>query len=101
MVRATNEWCAILAILGFGRLYLNHDGPVRRYLTEAIFPFYIIHQTAIVVYAHNLQPFKLSVALEVIVLIIATFATCFVTYEIARRLGWLRPLFGLNANKGR
>ena len=101
VVRATNQWCAILAILGFGRLYLNHDGPVRRYLTEAIFPFYIIHQTAIVVYAHNLQPLKLPIAVESIVLIIATFATCFVTYEIARRLGWLRPLFGLNANKGR
>ena len=95
LVRAANQWFAILTIMGFGHLWLNHDGPARRYLTEAIFPFYIIHQTAIVVYAHNLQPLKLPIAIEAIVLITATIATCFVTFEIARRLKWLRPLFGL------
>jgi glucans biosynthesis protein C len=95
MVRALDQWCSILAILGFGRLWLNHDGPARRYLTDAIFPFYIVHQTAIVVYAHNLQPFNLPVVIEAVVLIAATIATCFVSYEIVRRISFLRPLFGL------
>ena len=95
-VRASEQWCAILAILGFGRIWLNHDGPARRYLTEAIFPFYIIHQTAIVVYAHNLQAFELPIGIEVMVLIVATTATCFVSFEIIRRISWLRPAFGLN-----
>ena len=95
-VRASEQWCAILAILGFGRIWLNHDGPARRYLTEAIFPFYIIHQTAIVVYAHNLQAFELPIGIEVMVLIVATTSTCFVSFEIIRRISWLRPVFGLN-----
>jgi glucans biosynthesis protein C len=94
-VRAVEQWCSILAILGFGRLWLNHDGPARRYFTDAIFPFYIVHQTAIVVYAHNLQPFKLPIAIEAVALIAATIATCFVSYEIVRRIPWLRPFFGL------
>ncbi len=95
VVRAVDQWCSILAILGFGRLWLNHDSPARRYLTDAIFPFYIVHQTAIVVYAHNLQPFQLPVAIEAAVLITATISTCFLSYEIVRRISWLRPLFGL------
>jgi glucans biosynthesis protein C len=95
MVRALDQWCSILAILGFGRLWLNHDGAARRYFTDAIFPFYIVHQTVIVVYAHNLQTLKLPVAIEVLVLIVATISTCFISYEIVRRTPWLRPLFGL------
>jgi len=94
-VRATNQWCSIMAILGFGRLWLNHDGAARRYLTDAIFPFYIVHQTAIVVYAHNLQMLKLSIEIEAVVMIVATISTCFISYEIVRRISWLRPLFGL------
>ena len=95
VVRALDQWCSILAILGFGRLWLNRDGPARRYLTDAIFPFYIVHQTAIVVYAHNLQTLKLPIVIEALVLIVATISTCFISYEIVRRIPWLRPLFGL------
>jgi glucans biosynthesis protein C len=95
VVRALDQWCSILAILGFGRLWLNYEGPARRYFTDAIFPFYIVHQTAIVVYAHNLQQFKLPLVVEAIVLIAATIATCFISYEIVRHISFLRPLFGL------
>ncbi len=95
VVRAADQWCVILAILGFGRLWLNRDGAARRYLTEAIFPFYIIHQTAIVVYAHNLQTLKLPLAIEAVVLIFSTALTCFATYELVKRISWLRPPFGL------
>jgi hypothetical protein len=38
---AAFQWCGIVAILGFGRRWLNRDLPARRYLTEAVFPFYI------------------------------------------------------------
>jgi glucans biosynthesis protein C len=76
-------------------LWLNRDGPARRYLTDAIFPFYIVHQTVIVVYAHNLQMLKLPLAIEAPLLIATTISTCFISYEIVRRISWLRPLFGL------
>ena len=39
---------AILGLLGFAQTRLNHDSHVRRYLTEAIFAYYIAHQTIIV-----------------------------------------------------
>src|SRR3546814_6517535 len=47
-VWAFDQWVWILALLGFARLLLNHDNTARRYLTDAVFPLYIIHQTAIV-----------------------------------------------------
>jgi len=37
---------------------------VRRYLTDAIFPFYIVHQTAIIMIAHQLHGWDLPAWLE-------------------------------------
>jgi glucans biosynthesis protein C len=90
-----DQWSAILAVLGFGSLWLNHDNPARRYLTEAIFPYYIVHQTVIVVVAHNLQSLALPLPVEVAILLITTATACVLTYELVRRVSWLRPLFGL------
>ena len=95
-VFATDTWCAIVAILGFGAKHLmNKGGPVLRYLTLGVFPFYLVHQTLIVVMAHHLAKLGLPQALEGAILVAATFAGCFATYEIARRIPGVRILFGL------
>ena len=89
------EWAAIAAILGYARSWNPADSPLLRYLTVAVFPFYILHQTVIVLLAHNLEPLHLMPALEGPLLIAATFGLCLLGYEIIRRIAWLRPLFGL------
>jgi hypothetical protein len=86
----------ITAAFGFARRYLRQrDGSVRRYLTDAIFPFYIIHELTITVGGYYLTRFGLDVRLEFALLVTATALSCFITYEIVRRIAWLRPLFGL------
>ena len=90
-------WSVIIAVLGYARHIAPGDSPTLRYLSAAIFPVYILHQTVIVVVAHNLKPFAIAPAFEGALLIVATFALCFLGYEIARRIAILRPLFGLNA----
>ena len=92
---ALDQWAAIVAALGFARQWNPADSSVRRYLTEAIFPFYIVHQTAIVLLAHFMKPLGLRPPVEGPLLIAATIAICFASFEIVRRVGWLRPLFGL------
>jgi len=93
--RSLQTWAAIIALLGFARRHWSSDSPARRYLTDAIFPFYIIHQTVIVVAAHHLDSLLWPVALEAAVLIAITAAACLVGYEIVRGNGFLRPFFGL------
>jgi peptidoglycan/LPS O-acetylase OafA/YrhL len=95
-VYSTDQWCAIAAILGFGAKHLsNRGGPALRYLTLGVFPFYLVHQTLIVVMAHHLAKLGLNQALEGAILVAATFAGCFATYEIVRRIPGIRLLFGL------
>jgi hypothetical protein len=97
VIYSINCWASIVAILGFARQFNPGDSAARRYLTEAIFPFYIVHQTAIVVYSQALKPLGLPPMVEGPLLIASTFATCFATFEIVRRVNWLRPLFGLRS----
>ncbi|TPQ41209.1 acyltransferase [Bradyrhizobium guangdongense] len=95
------QWLAMAAVLGFARRHFVADGPVRRYLTDAIFPYYIMHQTAIIVIAHALKGDGLSAGSEGFIVIAGTALTCVVTYEVVRRIAWLRPLFGLRWEPGR
>jgi glucans biosynthesis protein C len=92
---AVDQWAAIAAVLGFGARHLTRGGPVLTYLTLGVFPFYIVHQTFIVVAGHHLAKLGLPQGLEALLLVAGTFATCLATYEIVRRVNWLRPLFGL------
>jgi glucan biosynthesis protein C len=91
------QWLTIAAIVGFAHRHLTHDNAARRYLTSAIFPVYILHQTVIVVVAHALKPSHLYAPVEGVLLVLVTVATCFLSYEAIRRVRLLRPLFGLEA----
>lgn len=90
-------WSAILAACGFARRHLDRDGPARRYLTEAVFPVYILHQTLIVTLAHAFKPLHLAAGVEAIVLVVLTTVLSFAGFELVRRVAVLRPLFGLGA----
>jgi hypothetical protein len=56
---------------------------------------YIVHQTAIILFAQWMRPWALTPAIEGTILLALTAAVCFGTYEIAKRVGVLRPPFGL------
>ena len=95
VIYAANQWASIAAILGFGARRLNHGGPVLRYLTTGVFPFYIAHQTVIVVAGHNLAALGLPFGVEATLLIVMTALGSLATYEVARRIGWFGLLLGV------
>ncbi|MDO8408694.1 MAG: acyltransferase family protein [Phenylobacterium sp.] len=95
-VFAIDQWATLGAILGFGSLHLREaDGPVRRYLTDAIFPCYLAHQTLLVIAAFVLKPYALPVGVEAAILVAVTIGGSLLVYEGVRRVGPLRPLWGL------
>lgn len=89
-------WSALLAIFGWGRALL--DRPLRwlPYATEAVYPWYILHQSFIVLVAYWLIPLRLGAVAEPLLVVAGTVAGCVVLHEfLIRRVGLLRPLFGL------
>jgi Acyltransferase family len=92
--REAQAWGAVLAALGFGQRHLNHDHRWRAYLVDAVFAYYIVHQTALIALAMWLKPLRLGGALEATLVVAGTVLACAVSAEVARRVRWLRPLFG-------
>lgn len=88
-------WSMILLLMGVAHQWMNRDHPLRHMLTEAIFPFYLLHQTVIVVVGWWLRDTGYGAAAMFLILTAATVGSCWVFYEIARRSGPLRPVFGL------
>ena len=95
VIHSVQQWCAIVAALGFARRHLDFDAPARRYLTDAVFPVYILHQTLTILLANALLPWALAIGAEAALLVAGTFAFSFLGFECARRIRWLRPVFGL------
>lgn len=96
LVFAINQWATICTVLGFGsRLLRSADGPALRYLTDAVFPCYLAHQTLLVIAAHILKPHGLPVGIEASLLVLITLGGSLAVYEVVRRVGILRPLWGL------
>jgi glucan biosynthesis protein C len=95
-IQAVYQWTVIAAILGFGSRYLRaKDGPVLRYLCDAVFPCYLAHQTILVIAVWVLRPAEMPPLLEATILGVITFGGSLLVYEIVRRIGWLRPVWGL------
>ncbi|MEO9131362.1 MAG: acyltransferase [Sphingomonas sp.] len=99
--RVVQGWCAIIALIGIAERFWNHDHRWRKTLTEAVFPFYIIHQTVIVGVEWLLLGQHLPAAAEFAILVVATIAACWAFYLLGREIGWLRPLIGLRARTAR
>ncbi len=92
---ASQQWCALLAAIGFAHQYWNRDHRWRAVLTEAVFPFYIFHQTWIIVLTQVMRPLDVPPWLEGPALILLTFLLSALSYLLARRLGYFRLWFGM------
>jgi len=96
MVEPIYAWACILAAFGLTRRLANRSSPALSYMTEAIFAWYILHQTFIVMAGFWLTRQDISAPIEFALITIITIAGCGLTHEfIIRRTPILRPLFGL------
>ncbi|MBE0528864.1 MAG: acyltransferase [Thermoleophilia bacterium] len=93
-------WCVILGLLGLAQRFFTAGGPVLGYATEAAYPFYILHQTVIVIIAYFVVQWDWAVGLKFAAIAVASFALSLLIYEVAvRRWGPVRFLFGMKPRK--
>jgi hypothetical protein len=93
--RDLQGWDAIVALIGIADRYWNRDHRWRATLNEAVFPFYVIHQTVIVVVGYWLTGHGIHPAVQFALLLAATVAGCWAFYLVGRALPPLRPWIGL------
>ncbi len=89
-------WMWLLTALGYGRRYLSFNHRSLRYANEAVYPFYILHQTVIVILAYYLAYRNWSIASKFAVVASGTFLVTWGLYEFCiKRWSLLRVSFGM------
>ncbi len=93
-------WTAILTILGMGMRYLKADTRFLRYANEAVLPFYMLHQTVLIVIGYFVVQQSWPIMVKWLVITPLAFATIMLIYEyLVRRVNVLRFLFGMKPIK--
>ncbi len=88
--------CWMLAILGYGSLYLNKPSARLAYFSKAVYPVYIIHMPVQHALSYYLLPLQMPPVFKLILLLAGTFGVSLLLYEyLLKRLKWVRPLFGM------
>jgi surface polysaccharide O-acyltransferase-like enzyme len=82
-------------ILGYGSEYLNQSNRWLKYLNEGVYPYYILHQTLLILMAYWLADYSLGGFTESLIVILTTIIGCGLGFEVIRRFKVLRLLFGL------
>ncbi len=94
------SWCWIMAIIGLGSRYLNFNNRFIGYASEAVLPFYILHQTIILIIGFFIVQWSTGIALKYLVIALTSFIAIMAIYELLiRRFNGLRFLFGMRTGR--
>ncbi len=93
-------WLFIIAILGYGRRFLSFSNGFLRYTGLTSYPYYILHQTVIVVIGFYMVQWATSVAVKYALILVAATVVTAALYELlVRHFNVTRFLFGLKPLK--
>jgi glucan biosynthesis protein C len=91
-----NSWLWVLTLLGYGKRYCNKGSKYLDYCNKAVYPFYILHQTVIVVVGFYVVQTEDNAALKYLfLLIVCFFLTGFIYHLYIRPFKYVRLAFGV------
>ena len=93
--RGFSEWGWIVAMLGYGRQYLNRPHPWLRYASEIAYPFYILHQTVIVIIGYYVLRWSSSIVLNYVIISMVALLLTLALCELIKQRSFSRVLFGM------
>ncbi|MFI7024220.1 acyltransferase family protein [Micromonospora sp. NPDC049900] len=96
VTREVYAWAVIASVLGLAQRFLARPSRTLTYATEAVLPWYILHQSITVVLGYAFLDSAVPLWIEASVILLGTLLGCAVLHELLiRRVCWIRPLFGL------
>jgi glucans biosynthesis protein C len=89
-------WCIILGLCGFAKHHLNVNNNFVQYANQAVYPFYILHQTITVTIGYYIADWEMAVIPKFIILVVGTFGFAFLIYHfLIKPFRVIRLLFGV------
>lgn len=100
LIQSLGTWGWLFAILGFGSHFLEKNTGFLSYANEAVLPFYILHQTVIIVIGYYLVQWDIGNGLKYFTIAVTSFVGIMLIYEfLARRINVLRFLVGMRLKR--
>lgn len=98
LLSAINTMAWLFAIIGFGRRHLTRRPAFLAEATEAVYPFYLLHQTVTVIVVYGLLTLRVPPVAGFLLAVLGTFFFTWAIYAgLVRPWRPIRPLFGLKA----
>ncbi|WP_430408488.1 acyltransferase family protein [Kordia sp.] len=89
-------WTFVITLLGYAQIWFNKKSTLVQKLNEAIYPFYILHQTILVVFAYYIIQLDANIAVKIILLLITSFPVIVLIYRyLIYPFTLMRVLFGM------
>ena len=89
-------WFLVLALLAYGRSFLNFNNRFLDYFSKAAYPIFLLHNTIIIIIAFFVVQWNLVVAAKYAIIVYLAFIGTLITYEfLVRRTNITRFLFGM------
>jgi glucan biosynthesis protein C len=96
MVWSISSWSAVVFMLSIGARYMNSSHKVLTYSNEAVLPFYLLHQTIILVAWFYVIRWDLTILFKLLIIIALSFPLILALYELfVRRFNVIRFFFGM------
>ena len=89
----SNSW--VLAFIGLGKKFLDFNHRYLNNLNQGILPFYILHQTVIVIFGFFVVQWDLSILEKFLIIFTSSFFVTIGLYQIIRRNNLMRFFFGM------
>jgi peptidoglycan/LPS O-acetylase OafA/YrhL len=100
VMRFFGGWICVLGFFGLAAQYLTTPKPGLEYANEAVLPFYIFHQTILLVVGYFVLQWGLPDILEWAIVVVVSLVLIMTLYEFAvRRWNVMRFLFGMKPMK--
>lgn len=100
IARVLHAWFWLTAIMGFARRYLTSTNRFLRYANEAVLPFYILHQTIILLLGYRIVQLETPIIAKYVLVTVLSFAATAALYEpLIRQFNVLRFLFGMKPKR--
>ena len=95
-----SRWCWLIAILGFGRRWLSRGSRLLGYLSEASYPFYILHMPINTIVGYFVIQWPVGIAIKYLVINVVTILATYTVYEVlVKRTQVTRFLFGMKPKR--
>lgn len=95
-------WSCGLTAIGYFKRYFNKDHKSRKVMNEAIYPFYLLHQPALIFVGYVVLKWNISYGLQALFITLISLVSIIISYWfIIRKFNVLRIAFGMKRKQKR